>query len=204
MNAPHWNTLIASLPDVHLLQTWEWAQIKAEAGWKAVPYAWGEDGRPLVIQDYPDRPARAAAMILHRTIPIGGFAAHFCIQYVPKGPLLDWSNASLRRQVLDDLHVIARKSGAIFIKIDPNVLLGEGISGEPGAQTNPTGQAVLNDLKARGWQYSSDQIQFRNTVWVDLSGSEEEILARMKQKTRYNIRLAERKGVTVRLGGVAG
>jgi lipid II:glycine glycyltransferase (peptidoglycan interpeptide bridge formation enzyme) len=36
------------------------------------------------------------------------------------------------------------------------------------------------------------------TIVVDLSGSEEEILARMKQKTRYNIRLATRKGVTVR------
>jgi lipid II:glycine glycyltransferase (peptidoglycan interpeptide bridge formation enzyme) len=203
MNAPLWDTLIASLPDAHLLQTWEWAQIKAEVGWKTAPYAWDEDGRRMVIQDHPDRPVRAAAMILQKNIPIGGFAARLCIQYVPKGPLLDWSNASLRRQVLDDMHFIARKSGAIFIKIDPNVLLGEGIAGEPDAQTNPTGQEMLSDLKARGWHYSPDQIQFRNTVWVDLNGTEEGILARMKQKTRYNIRLAERKGVTVRPGGVA-
>ncbi|HJX82013.1 MAG TPA: peptidoglycan bridge formation glycyltransferase FemA/FemB family protein, partial [Candidatus Udaeobacter sp.] len=48
--------------------------------------------------------------------------------------------------------------------------------------------------------YSSDQIQFRNTVLVDLNPSEEEILASMKQKTRYNIRLAERKSVSVRVG----
>jgi len=37
-------------------------------------------------------------------------------------------------------------------------------------------------------------------VLVDLAASEEEMLARMKQKTRYNVRLAERKGVTVRVG----
>ena len=48
--------------------------------------------------------------------------------------------------------------------------------------------------------FSSDQIQFRNTVMIDLSPSEDEMLARMKQKTRYNVRLADKKGVTVRTG----
>ena len=62
------------------------------------------------------------------------------------------------------------------------------------------GQAVMSELKRRGWRYSSDQIQFKNTVLIDLSASEDEMLARMKQKTRYNIRLAEKKGVTVRIG----
>jgi lipid II:glycine glycyltransferase (peptidoglycan interpeptide bridge formation enzyme) len=47
-----------------------------------------------------------------------------------------------------------------------------------------------------------DQIQFQNTVLIDLSAAEEEMLARMKPKTRYNIRLAEKKGVTVRTGTV--
>jgi lipid II:glycine glycyltransferase (peptidoglycan interpeptide bridge formation enzyme) len=52
----------------------------------------------------------------------------------------------------------------------------------------------------RGWKFSQDQIQFRNTVLINLSPGADEILARMKQKTRYNIRLAQKKGVTVRVG----
>ncbi len=58
----------------------------------------------------------------------------------------------------------------------------------------------MSELKRRGWRYSSDQIQFKNTVLINLSASEDEMLARMKQKTRYNIRLAEKKGVMVRVG----
>ena len=83
------------------------------------------------------------------------------------------------------------------------MILGTGIPGEPAAIEEPTGLAVQADLKAHGWQYSNDQIQFRNTVLVNLVPSEEELLARMKQKTRYNIRLAERKGVVIRPGSLA-
>jgi len=44
------------------------------------------------------------------------------------------------------------------------------------------------------------QIQFKNTAWIDLNKPEEELLSSMKQKARYNIRLAGRKGVSVRKG----
>ena len=123
--------------------------------------------------------------------------------YVPRGPLLDWDDAELRARVLDDLRALARKQGAIFIKMDPEVVLGTGIPGEPEAVNNLIGQVVQDELARRGWRYSSDQIQFRNTVWLDLRGSEEEMLARMKQKTRYNLRLAQKKGVVVRIGSEA-
>ena len=53
---------------------------------------------------------------------------------------------------------------------------------------------------SRNWRFSPEQIQFRNTVLIDLLGTEDLWLTRMKQKTRYNIRLAQRSGVTVREG----
>jgi len=56
-------------------------------------------------------------------------------------------------------------------------------------------------LAAHGFAPSADCIQPRRTIIVDLKPSEDEILARMKQKWRYNVRLSERKGVEVRVGG---
>ena len=191
-----WNRVIAGLPNPHLLQTWEWSQVKAKYGWEPLPFVWYSQsstvhGRPM-----------AAAMLLKRHIPIRGFAARLNILYIPKGPLLDWSDAQLRERVLDDLQSFAKRQGAIFLKIDPDVVMGTGVPGNDDTVEDNDGQAMMSALKRRGWIFSSDQIQFRNTVLVDLTPSEDELLARMKQKTRYNVRLAGKKGVTVRTGTV--
>lgn len=205
MDAAHWNRLIASLPNPHLLQTLEWGQVKAKYGWKPFYVLWLDDGRFLVSDTTDHRPliadrCLAACLILKRAIPMRGFAARLSVLYAPKGPLFDWMNEPLRRRALDDLQSFARKQGAIFLKIDPDVVLGTGVPGGAEETVHNGGQAVMSDLMRRGWKFSSDQIQFRNTVLIDLTPSEEEMLARMKQKARYNVRLAMKRGVTVRLG----
>ncbi len=193
-DAKSWDKLIASLPNPHLLQTWEWAQVKAKHGWQPMPFVWesADSSRPA-----------AAAMVLKRVIPVGGFSKRMCVLYIPKGPLMDWNKAALRQRVLDDLQSYARRQGAIFIKIDPDVVLGGGVPSSEDNRENNDGQKVMSDLTGRRWQFSSDQIQFRNTILMDIAPSEDELLARMKPKTRYNIRLAEKKGVTMHSGSLA-
>ncbi len=188
-----WDSLIIHLPRPHLLQTWEWSQVKARYGWTAFPLAWYAGDNQVV----------AAAMVLKRSLPLGGFARRTGILYVPKGPLMDWTNAALRQRVLDDLQDFARRQGAIFIKIDPDISLGTGIPGSEIATREVDGESIRSELAARGWNFSHDQVQFRNTVMIDLTASEDEMLARMKQKTRYNVRLAAKKGVQVRIGAQA-
>ncbi|MCJ7434891.1 MAG: aminoacyltransferase [Anaerolineales bacterium] len=187
-----WDQIISSLPNPHFLQTWEWAQVKAKYGWESMSFIWESErgNRESIV---------AAAMALGRTVSLRGMFK-LNILYVPKGPLMDWGNESLRKQVLDELQSFARDQKAIFLKIDPDIVLGTGIPGSEDSCQDNGGQAVRSELKRRGWLDSSEQIQFRNTVVIDLSATEEEMLARMKQKTRYNIRLAEKKGVTVRVG----
>jgi peptidoglycan pentaglycine glycine transferase (the first glycine) len=203
-----WNSLISQLPNPHFLQTYEWGQVKAQGGWQTLYAVWTADGKLHVEQDHSpfsilQSPILAACLILKRRIPVGGLGAQLCLLYCPKGPNLDWNDAPLRKRVLDDLQAFARKQGAVFLKMDPDVVLGKGVPGAEDAVTESGGEAVRAELAARGWRFSAEQIQFRNTVLLDVSASEDEMLARMKQKTRYNVRLAAKKGVTVRTGGEA-
>ncbi|MCL4561905.1 MAG: aminoacyltransferase [Chloroflexi bacterium] len=184
-----WDAQITSLSGVHILQTWEWAQVKARVGWQSYPRLWWQDRRP-----------QAGALVLQRGLSLPGIGKRMQVLYVPKGPMLDWQNESLRKQILDDLQDFARQKGAIFLKIDPDVLLGTGIPGTPESRDFSLGAQIEADLRQRGWLYSSSQVQFRNSVWIDLTPEEDQLLARMKPKTRYNIRLSERKGVQIRVG----
>lgn len=209
INSDYWNSTIAALPGAHILQTWEWGQVKSHFGWQQSYFLWFREGDKIsmFIDKLPDQSQLetlvAAALVLQRTISIGGFSHRMRVLYVPKGPLLDWGDLDLRRQVLKDLQEKANKLGAIFIKIDPDLPLGSGIPNTPGSTEEKIGNDVIAELKDTGWQFSAEQIQFRNTILIDLRSSEEDLLARMKQKTRYNINLAIRKGVTVRAGSQA-
>ncbi len=205
MESKIWNSLISKLPNPHFLQTYEWGEVKAKYGWSPLYAVWTDDGKFFVLKDTDNWSLHtdhciAATLVLRRQIIRNGFAARLSILYSPKGPLLDWMNETLRNRVLNDLQSFARKQGAIFLKMDPDVVLGTGIPLSKGDDIDRGGQAVISGLKRRGWKYSSDQIQFKNTVLIDLTPSEEELLVRMKQKTRYNLRLAEKKGVTLRVG----
>jgi lipid II:glycine glycyltransferase (peptidoglycan interpeptide bridge formation enzyme) len=191
IDARAWNEIIAGMPHPHLLHTWEWGEVKSKFGWTPFHKVWEADGK-----------VTAAALVLERTINLGGLSARLRMHYIPKGPLLvDWEDAGLRRQVLADLEAFARQRGAFLLKIDPDVPVGTGEPGEADAREGLVGAALIEELKANGWHFSDEQVQFRNTVLLDLTESEDDLLMAMKSKTRYNVRLAGRRGVSVRQGG---
>ncbi|MBI4675217.1 MAG: peptidoglycan bridge formation glycyltransferase FemA/FemB family protein [Chloroflexi bacterium] len=166
-DANQWNNALVSIPYAHVLQSWAWGEIKARHGWTPTRVLLLENGAIV-----------AAAQILRRPLP----RTPFGVLYVPKGPALNFDNAELFARVLAELENIARQQRAVFIKIDPDIRVNQ-----PAAEIP----------KQRAWRVSDEQIQFHNTVTCNLARSEQEILAAMKPKWRYNIRLAERKGVTI-------
>ncbi len=176
--AQRWNETLLHLSAPHLLQTWEWGEIKAQTGWAATRAVWpgATDAAPLA----------AASFLLRRInrLPWG-------VAYVPKGPVTDWLDLAAAQAAVAGIETLARQSRALFVKIDPDV--------DP---DTAAGQAVVRLLRSRGWRPSAEQIQFRNTALLDVTLDDEALLAAMKPKWRYNIRLAERRGVTVRVGSV--
>lgn len=114
----------------------------------------------------------AGVQILFRKLPLG-----FTIGYIPK--------VVIGEQLFKEIDDICQKHRAIFYKLEPAAW-----------------QDVSGNIDSRITNYqlriSPHNIQPPRTILIDISDSEEATLARMKQKTRYNIRLAEKKGVTVR------
>jgi len=179
-----WNYALRALPYAHVLQTWEWGEFKrTTTGWNPLRLAF-KQGDAIV----------AMASVGIRSI------GQLKVMYVSKGPALAYEDSVLTAQVLDYLQSLARKQFAIWLKIDPDVILATGVPGEEDDQPDPTGQAVLQTLQARGWRFSNDQVQFRNTVNIDLTLDEETLLAQMGQNTRRKVRTAEKKEVMVRSG----
>jgi peptidoglycan pentaglycine glycine transferase (the first glycine) len=185
-----WDEIIKNLPATHFLQTREWAAIKAPNGWSPLPYLWEDEAGTC----------HAACMILKRQVEILPRVMHASILYAPKGPLLDWRDQAVARQVMSDLRQIARNEKSVFIKIDPDVVVATGRPGTEDEVVDKSAHDFLQSLEKLGWRHSKDQVQFRNTAIIDLSRTDAQLLEVMKQKTRYNIRLAEKKGVLVRKG----
>ncbi len=115
----------------------------------------------------------AAAQVLLRRLPLG-----YSIGYLPKGPA-----GSAWPALWKDIDTACQEHKAIFLQVEPDL-------------TEPLAPEVSAEWFG-SFQIEPHPIQPRRTILVDLTQTEEQLLAAMKQKTRYNIRLAQRHGVYV-------
>ena len=121
--------------------------------------------------------------ILFRKLPLG-----LTLGYIPKFSIRP-NGFAFNEELWREVDSVCKKNRAIFLKLEPDLWTDQ----EPDTP-------ALSSVE--GWgltlRTSPHNIQPPRTIIVDIEGNEEAILARMKQKTRYNIRLAEKKGVIVR------
>lgn len=175
-----WDAFVERRADGHALQTSAWAMLKSRFGWSA--------GRVAVLEG---NRVVAGASVLFRRLPLGLAT----LAYVPKGPLIDWDNPLHVSALWEGLDALCRDRHAFALKLEPDLVDDERRT------TNDKGRLPPPNLCPSSFVLRpSSPIQPRRTILLDLTKTEEELLAGMNQSTRRNIRLAARRGVVVREG----
>lgn len=151
----------------HIIQSWEWGQFRQKVGLDLVRLGYFE-GNKLIC---------GFQLTFH---PVPFFPK--TIGYFPKGPMPD-------KKMVEALREIGRKKNAAFIKVEPNVIAIENL------------KASRSNLEVKienlGLIPSKKSLFTKYNFLIDLTKTEEQLLAAMHPKTRYNIGVAQKKGVEI-------
>jgi len=169
-------------PYPHLLQTPEWgkAKVKALPVWKWYLYVKLLGGTEYAQCEALGDLSRieSSVLILERNFGIGQR-----IHYIPRGPYVDWQNTKALKEMLNFILSFAVKKSVLFTRFEPDIT------------------KELFDYKlvtALGFKPVHDHIQPQDTVSIPIQQSDQELLAMFHKKHRYNIKLAVKRGLTVR------
>ncbi len=172
-----WDYFINEHPQGHFLQSWGWGELKVASGWHPLRLALWDTAHNEIV---------AAAQVLRRTAP--HLALRFGhLAYIPKGPVLDWSNVHMRNTFFIQLHRLLRFQGAIALRV------------ELGQEQEDKNSTTIQEYLIQQYMQPIRAVQPARTIVLDITPDEATLLAQMKEKWRYNVRLAARKGVTVRV-----
>lgn len=158
-------------------QSLEWAEVK-KPNWKPEVILAEDDNKKII----------GSLCVWIRKMPIFGN-----IMYASRGPVCDIHNKGVLEQLTNGARKLANKYNAIVLRIEPDILKNDE---EFRKIVTELGYKIKDDAKD-----FKDEIQPRFVFRLDIKGkSEDEVMKNFKSKWRYNIRLAQRKGVTVKQG----
>lgn len=176
INKEKYELFVQSHPKGHFMQSPQWANVKSN--WKNEIIAIEDDSGNI----------KGAMSILIRKIPF----LNYTIMYSPRGPVCDVHDFDTLNALMDEAKKLAKKHKSYVLKVDPDV---EKEDTEFEQLVSKLGFNVSNTSK------NFEGIQPRFVFRLDIKGkTEEEVMEGFHQKWRYNIRLASKKGVEVRLG----
>jgi len=203
-----WNRFIAENCSESFLQSWEWGEFQRALKrnvWKIGvvdnnSFSENETIKSQIPNSQPKAgPSRAekliaVALIVKYDLPFG-----WSYLYCPRGPVVNESRIKNQESrildfLFDEIKKIAREEKSLFLKIDPPI----DWNIEYGICQPKAGPPRAENLGFGNLKKSPSEIQPRDTLILDITKSEEELLKEMKQKTRYNIRLAGKKELRIK------
>ena len=153
--------IISTYPEINFLQLPKYGKMNELIGDKTI------------IEDFG---GKAHALMIVRNAKRGRYLE------IPCGPLLDWNNKKLSKDVFDKIAEIGKREKCIFVRIRPQL------------NGSPENLKKLADLKL---EKSPMHLAAEHTVMIDLRKTEDELLADMRRQTRYEVRRAEKLNIHV-------
>ncbi len=151
-------------------QTVEWGLFQSKTP--------GRDKFYVLMQEDQNGKCIGSALLIRQQLPRG-----LSWLYCPRGPLIDYSDLPKFAPLFQKIAQIAQKDKAVFLRFDP------GISDHQ-----------FSNFKSVKSRVAHAHYQPESTLILDLTKSPEELLKQMKPKGRYNIKIAQKHGVTIRQG----
>ena len=176
-NAQEFDAFVRSHPKGHMMQTSAWGKVKKEWEWCG-----------FISRDSNGKIKGVCAVLL-RQIPMTPFK----MMYAPRGPVCDLDDKETVTALLTAAREYGIKNKAYTLKIDTDTLA--------------SNSGYIDLLKSLGFTFKEhsagfDTIQARYIFRLNVENkTEEEVMASFHPKTRYNARLAARKGVTIEIKG---
>lgn len=157
----NWKEIIKKYPEANFLQSPEYARMNEILGCKTF------------VEDFN---GKAYVLMIIRNAKRGRYME------IPCGPLVDFDDAKLTKEVLAKITETAKKEKCVFVRMRPQLNANE---------------KNLKSLEKLGLKKSPMHLAAEHTVMIDLSLSEDELLANMRRQTRYEVRRADKVGIVV-------
>lgn len=159
------------------MQSIEWGKVKS-FDWK---------NEIVVVKDNNEKIIGSISVLI-RKIPLFGN-----LIYSPRGPVCDIHNEEIVDKLTKELKKLAKKHNAFILKIEPDI---KSEDKEFREIATKLGYKIKDNAKT-----FKEEIQPRYVFRLDLRGkTEDQVFKEFYPKTRYNIRLAIKKGVVIKEG----